>query len=229
MSALRMCMSCGESGTNDLCLACESKNGNLHADQVVDQVGGPSSSSGPSRSLLLGPDSPTRSTALLGPDDLGGDRLRELDQRPDVRAALDRLGVRDARDYAARASGRDRPRSGPEYAVWKLDLLRAARLIEPVPVGLPALPAEASEAAHLLRDRFAVLLGLRALRGDGDEAAPFTKRFAADWCGVSETTALRALGELRQHGVIVRVGETRSRAGRSPASLYLPGRVEATS
>jgi hypothetical protein len=138
------------------------------------------------------------------------------------------LGIRDARDYAAGVSGRDRPRSGPEYAVWKLDLLRAAGLIEPAPVALPALPVEASEAARLLRDRFAVLLGLRALRGDGDEAAPFTKRFAADWCGVSETTALRALCELRQHGVIVRAGETKSRGGRSPASLYIPGRIEAT-
>ncbi len=173
---------------------------------------------------------PTRSTpptrSPLAPDDLRGERLRALDNDPAVKAAFARLGVNDAQAWAAKVSGRQRRLSGPELAVWKLDLLRAAGLIEPVPVDLPDLPEGASEAARTLRRRFAVLLGLRRLRGDGDDPAPFTKRFAADWCGLSESTALRALGELLRAGVIVKAGEHPSRHGRSPAALYLPGTIE---
>ena len=228
----RACLTCGKPSLTHQCLSCEqTSNGDGRADQVaMDQVVGPSRETllheAPTGFSSTQSKPPTRSAPLLGPDDLRGDQLRSLDQRPDVRAALDQLGVRDARDWAARVSGRDRPRSGPEYAVWKLDLLREADLIQPAPVALPALPATASPAAHALRDRFAVLLGLRGLRDDGDVPAPFTKRFAADWCGLSESAALRGLGELHEHGVIVRVGETRSRGGRGRASLYLPGRVE---
>ena len=107
--------------------------------------------------------------------------------------------------------------------MWALDALRDAAVIDVAAVELPPLPADASPAARLLRSRLAVLLGLRALRDDGEAEFPFTKRFAAEWCGIAETTAQRAKGELLRAGVLVKVGEHASRHGRSPATIYRRG------
>jgi hypothetical protein len=194
----------------------------LPANQVEDRVEEPSRELSALKTSTRS--SSTRSNALLGPDDLKGERLKALDHRPEVQEALARIGVAGVDDYASRVSRRPpRRRNGPLFAIWKLDLYRAAGLIQPLPVDLPPLPTDASDSGRLMRDRYAVLLGLRRLRGDGEDPAPYTKQFAAEWCGLSDTTAQRALGELLRAGVIVKVGTCPTRGGGAPTSLYLPG------
>jgi hypothetical protein len=125
--------------------------------------------------------------------------------------------------HAAMHSGRTRALSGPEHAIWKLDLLRSIGWIEPATVTMPILPSGASDAAAVVRDRFAVLLGLKRLRNDGGGPSAFAKQFAGDWCGMPMSTAYRALGELRRAGVIVKAGTHAPIAGRRATNLYLPG------
>lgn len=74
-----------------------------------------------------------------------GDQLRQLDDDPVVQAALAGVGVADAQEWAARVSGNDRARSGPQLACWKLDLLREAGLI--VPILIPLLRRHAPNVA----------------------------------------------------------------------------------
>jgi hypothetical protein len=132
--------------------------------------------------------------------------------------------------YASLHSGRTAHRPRSSHAVFKLDLLRELGWIEPAPVLIRVLPDTASKAAKVLRERFAVLMGLRALRSDGKEAVPYSKRFAADWCGLSPSTALRGITELFDNGVIVHAGSHASssleaREWWSETREYLPGAV----
>lgn len=74
-------------------------------------------------------------------------------------------------------------------------------------VCLPALPLGASPELRCVADGFALLAGLRALR-DPREPLPFTRSFAAAWCGVSQWEARKAILELRRLGVIRKLDET---------------------
>jgi hypothetical protein len=106
-----------------------------------------------------------------------------------------------------------------EQARWYTRLFYEAGLIETVSVEVPTNGLDAIEKK--LAVGFALLLGLNWIR-EPDEPAPFTRRFAAAWCGVSEREAAGALQALRRRDVI-RVVDEHPRTGGGTFPLYLPG------
>jgi hypothetical protein len=109
--------------------------------------------------------------------------------------------------------------SGPELATWKLRLLAEAGVVEPVAID-PVACDELGETTRAVYDAFLFLLGCRWLVSP-DEPAPFTRSFAAAWCGLPERVAREAFNELRRRRLVERAGM----AGR--ALLWLPGRGDA--
>ena len=75
----------------------------------------------------------------------------------------------------------------------------AGVLREPLPVSLPPLPARASESMRRVSEGFRLLLSV-----EGAESAPFSRRFAAKWCGpgLGEMRAGRAIDRLRAADVL---------------------------
>jgi CRP-like cAMP-binding protein len=86
---------------------------------------------------------------------------------------------------------------------WYDRLFYDAGLINPVPVPMPRLPARATREARRVAAGFKLLLGLRWLHDPG-EPAPFTFKFIAAWCGVTQMAARRALGELVKCGIVIK-------------------------
>jgi hypothetical protein len=114
----------------------------------------------------------------------------------------------------ARQAGRRSLRLGRvELALWKLDLLERAGLVEPVIFETPEVPQHLA----LVMRGFLRLLGLRWLTTPG-APAPFARAFAAPWCGLLEHELRAGFVELRERGLI-------RHAGVDPRglSLWLPG------
>jgi hypothetical protein len=118
--------------------------------------------------------------------------------------------------FAAQVTGKTRPLSGPELATWKLRLLVTAGLVESTMVEAPPLPPEAPLHVTRVYAGFLRLLSCRWLYTPG-APAPFTWKFAAAWCGVTERQAGEAIQELLRLGIIRIVG-THKRV-----ALFLPG------
>jgi hypothetical protein len=117
---------------------------------------------------------------------------------------------------AARAYGVDRRRSNKELAAWWRRLAFDLGVVEPVAVHAPDLPEGAPREAHVARDGFLLLMGLRRIDYRPEPVA-FSVNFVAAWCGLSRRLAERAIRELVDRRVIRVVG----RCGRTP--LYEPG------
>jgi hypothetical protein len=100
---------------------------------------------------------------------------------------------------------------------WRDRLFLEAGFLRPVTIERPAVPPGASEELRRGADGFTLLAGLRALRDPG-EPSPLTRSFAGAWCGVPEWAARESIFELRQLGVIRKVGETA--AGKQRPSLF---------
>jgi hypothetical protein len=124
---------------------------------------------------------------------------------------------------AALSTGKVRWLRSGEAALWYLRLWFEARLIQPVPLELPALPTEANAGLIAVAEGFSLLVGLRRLTGD-TKPTPFAYRFIGPWCGLPERSASRALRELVRGGVIACVGELPN-GGMRPTLLYEPGVV----
>ena len=120
---------------------------------------------------------------------------------------------------AAHAYGRVVDLQGPAAARWYLRLFHEAGYIAPKPVPMPPALAR-PPSVRRVADGFRLLLGLRWLADPG-AATPFTREFAAAWCGVSWRTAGNAIAALRDLDVIRKVDE--HRAGGRSMNLYLPG------
>lgn len=119
--------------------------------------------------------------------------------------------------HASRSAGRVMTLSAPSQARWYRRLFFDAGLIA-VDVMQVLVPDGCSAAARKVAEGFGLLLGIRNLTDGGP--APFTRTFAAAWCGIGERQAGDGITELLDAGVIHKAG----RYGRT--NLYLPGRVE---
>jgi Bifunctional DNA primase/polymerase, N-terminal len=112
----------------------------------------------------------------------------------------------------AHVAGRRGYLGKPELAVWRLRLAAEVGELEPLRFDAPAVP----RGLEPLWNGFLYLLGIR-WKVSPDEPAPFTRRFAAAWCGVSEWDARDSLAELCRLGLL-------APAGRDPRGtrLWLP-------
>jgi hypothetical protein len=120
---------------------------------------------------------------------------------------------------AAHAAGRPDPLSLSEFVTWKLRSAVEAGEFAPAKVDTVALPEDADDVVQAVWGGFVYLLAVRWLK-DAGEPTPFSRKFAAAWCGVTERQARHAIYELRRLGYLVKVGEE------GPANrrmyLYLP-------
>jgi hypothetical protein len=112
----------------------------------------------------------------------------------------------------AHVAGRRGYLGKPELAIWRLRLAAEVGAIEPVRFEAPSVGAELES----LWTGFLYLLGCRWHVSPG-EPAPFTRRFAASWCGVSDWQARDGLAELHRIGLFRLAG--RDRRG---TRLWLP-------
>jgi Bifunctional DNA primase/polymerase, N-terminal len=121
---------------------------------------------------------------------------------PDVRASL--------------AYGRAVRLRGPSVATWQLRLLVEAGILAPYPVSARPLPAAVQPAIRLVYEGFLLLLGCKWWHTP-EAPAPFSRRFAAAWCGLGERHVGEAMHWLLAQGWLRQVGRYRGLA------LFLPG------
>lgn len=105
-----------------------------------------------------------------------------------------------------RTDERGHRRVTPEAAVWSLRLLVEAGLLRPVAVPHKPLSNTAPARAVKVYEGFLLLLGCKWLHTSGD-ASPFSWRFAAAWCGLTERNAADAMRWLLKHGYLTRTGK----------------------
>jgi Bifunctional DNA primase/polymerase, N-terminal len=117
--------------------------------------------------------------------------------------------------YASTIAGRVMRLPGPSMASWFLRLLVEAGMYRPVAVPARRLPSTVRPAVRKVYEGFLLLLGCKWLHTPGDPT-PFSWRFAADWCGISERHAGESIRWLLQEGYIRQVGKHRGTA------LFLP-------
>lgn len=115
----------------------------------------------------------------------------------------------------------DRPPSRTEVATWALRLLVETGHVAPAAVEAHQLPDDVPASVRRVYEGFLLLLAVKWLHTPG-EATTFSWRFAAGWCGVSKSTAERAMTRLMKDGYIRKVGETTATFGRS-MGVFLPG------
>lgn len=112
----------------------------------------------------------------------------------------------------------------PELIQWSLRLLIEAGVAKPAPVKALELPASMPKSVHKVYDGFIRLLECKWMHTT-DRPTAFSWRFAADWCGVNERTANKAIKTLLSTGYIQIVGQVPSSYGKSIA-VFLPGTPE---
>jgi Bifunctional DNA primase/polymerase, N-terminal len=121
---------------------------------------------------------------------------------PDVRASL--------------AYGRAVRLRGPSVATWQLRLLIQAGLLAPYAVPARPLPSAVRFTVRQVYEGFLFLLGCKWWHTP-QAPTPFSWRFAAAWCGLSERHVGEAMQWLLAHGWLRQVGQHRQMA------LFLPG------
>lgn len=139
----------------------------------------------------------------------------------DLRVASGHRSYSLAEVFAARHSGRTARVQGPVLARWKLLLLHRAGLITPQPVELPHLD-QTDDVIRQVLQGLRLLVGLRRLREPEDEPFAFSRRFARDWCQVSEADAYRAIRQLIADGILHQVGSIPT-GHQHPMPLYRLG------
>lgn len=111
--------------------------------------------------------------------------------------------------------------NGPELATWALRLLVETGFIAPARVEAVELPDDAPETVRKVFDGFRFLLACKWLHSP-KEPTTFSWRFAAAWCGVSKSTAERAMTWLLEKGYVRKVGEIQASYGKK-MGVFLPG------
>jgi hypothetical protein len=114
----------------------------------------------------------------------------------------------------------DLTRTNVLHARWWERLRHEAGLL-PLSVPHLALPDRASPAAVIAAQGFALAWALKDRHHPG-QPITFSRRFAADWCGLPERAAYSAIGELTALGAILPAGHTVTSGGPNAARTYLP-------
>lgn len=116
----------------------------------------------------------------------------------------------------AELSGRpDTTPSAAEQVVWYRRLFYEAGALGELPALRAAPPAQPAPKETATFEGFLLLLRLWALSNPG-EPVMFSRRFAAVWCGISESAAQRATAALLREGVIERVDAVRGHRRATP-------------
>jgi hypothetical protein len=112
----------------------------------------------------------------------------------------------------------------PEFTAWGLRLMHESGVImidqTDTPDGLDGLSplyAKTMKSFYYLND-------IRRLWCGYSGSAPFSKRFSAAWSGISGTSVLLALKELKNRGIIVKTGKTGD--GKFDCTLYAIGETK---
>ncbi|HEY5197779.1 MAG TPA: bifunctional DNA primase/polymerase [Solirubrobacteraceae bacterium] len=104
--------------------------------------------------------------------------------------------------FASQVARREVRLNPPSASRWYRRLFWQAGLIDiPAPAS-PPLPSSAPRVLRCVAEGFALLLVLRDVRDPG-EPSPYSRAFAADWCGVREKQARVAIAELRRLDVLL--------------------------
>lgn len=131
---------------------------------------------------------------------------------------------------AAVRTGRVRKLSSGERAVWLLRGLAELGRVGLPALAVPELPDDTPKVARKLFDGFVLLLRLREVYepGQAGDGAPFSWRFAGDWCGVrSQASVSRAMKWLLERRLlrIAVPGSCPARGGPRRAALIAIGKV----
>jgi hypothetical protein len=113
--------------------------------------------------------------------------------------------------YAAHIKGKYEPLGAGERALWWIRCLVDLGYIDYPRLLARPLPESAPESAQALYAGFTKLLGMRKLYNADQEATPFSWRFAAGWCNLSNRAIQEGMGWLLTHGFMHKVGATTSR------------------
>jgi len=97
--------------------------------------------------------------------------------------------------YASISYGETKRLSKAELATWQLRLCAEIGVFEPMKVDIKPLPEDASRMTKKVYEGFVKLLGCR-WRYDPYKPTPFSRKFAAAWCGISESSATKAIKAL---------------------------------
>jgi hypothetical protein len=134
--------------------------------------------------------------------------------------------------YASIVSGRAAPPSPGKtgkreklhretaHFLWTRRLLSEVGAVLPDQVALLPLPTNADNNTAVVYDGLRLFLGLRA-GTDLPEKFPFTRRFVADWCGLSMDAAREGLEGIRKAHIIEKVSETE--IGGRKVNIYMVG------
>jgi hypothetical protein len=123
--------------------------------------------------------------------------------------------------YYAQVTGKIAKLTKPLHAVWKLRLLHDIGVLEPAEVALPPLVSNALPVVPVVYEGLRLLVGLRWRVYTDREPVTYTYTFVTEWCGVSESSARRAVRTLVATDIIRKVDSVSSRGRTAP--LYLPG------
>jgi hypothetical protein len=124
----------------------------------------------------------------------------------------------------AQLSRRGPKLGGPEHATWKLVLLDEAGLLPVRPVAAAPLPDGVDGVLAHVYERFLYLLGCRWNHEYG-APAPFERKFAAAFSGLSERAARFAIDELRRLEHLVVAGHHGRTRLWLPAGVSLGGQA----
>jgi hypothetical protein len=119
--------------------------------------------------------------------------------------------------YVQKTGNTDEKLKGPKFATWALRLLAEAGVLHPLDdVGLPELK-DASDGERKVYEGLKLLFSVRWTYSPG-EPAPFSWRFAEEWCGVAQATAGKAIQRFLKLGIIHAADKHKN------TTLFLPGR-----
>jgi hypothetical protein len=122
--------------------------------------------------------------------------------------------------YMTRTIGVPGRREKPTYVRWKFRLAIKVGAIRAPEVELPLLP-NPTPYATAVYEGLREFVTVRRVTDTIDTAFPFTRRFAADWCGLTKEQANAGIRSVMRAGILVKVGTTP--VGGHQANLYVIG------